>query len=95
MRHLSNTPAWKHFDKTYPHFAYYEFRNVRLGLSTNGFQPLGQSSQQYYTWPVIITPYNLPPWIFMNDESMFLSMIIPGPKNPKQKIDVFVQPLIE
>lgn len=31
----------------------------------------------------------------MKDEYIFLSVIIPGPKNPKQKIDVFLQPLIE
>ncbi|XP_047262735.1 uncharacterized protein LOC107859156 [Capsicum annuum] len=31
----------------------------------------------------------------MKDEYMFLSVIILGPKNPKQKIDVFLQPLIQ
>ena len=30
----------------------------------------------------------------MKDEYMFLSIIVPGPKNPKQKLDVFLQPLI-
>ncbi|XP_049378076.1 uncharacterized protein LOC125842815 [Solanum stenotomum] len=94
MHHPSDSPACKHFDQKYPHFAS-EVRNVRLGLSTDGFQPFGQSGQQYSSWPVIVTPYNLPPWICMKDEYMFLSVIVPGPKNPKQKIDVFLQPLIE
>ena len=30
----------------------------------------------------------------MKDEYMFLSIIVPGPKNPKGKLDVFLQPLI-
>ena len=25
---------------------------------------------------------------------MFLTVLVPGPKNPKQKLDVFLQPLI-
>ncbi|KAJ8771158.1 hypothetical protein K2173_023483 [Erythroxylum novogranatense] len=61
-RHPSDALAWKHFNDTHQHFAV-ESRNVRLGLSTDGFQPFGQSGQQYSSWPVIITAYNLPPWI--------------------------------
>ena len=30
----------------------------------------------------------------MKDEYMFLSIIVPGPRNPKDKLDVFLQPLI-
>ena len=30
----------------------------------------------------------------MKDEYMFLSIIVPGPRNPKEKLDVFLQPLI-
>ncbi|XP_060195230.1 uncharacterized protein LOC132624470 [Lycium barbarum] len=90
MRHPSDAPAWKHFDQAYPWFAS-EVRNVRLGLSTDGFQPFGQSGRSYSSWPVIVTPYNLPPWMCMKDDSMFLSVIIPGPKNPKQKVDIFCE----
>ncbi|XP_043815296.1 uncharacterized protein LOC110620971 [Manihot esculenta] len=60
MRHCSDAPAWKHFNQTHPTFAL-EARNVRLGLCTDGFQPFGQFGQQYSSWPVILTPYNLPP----------------------------------
>ena len=93
MRHCSDSEAWKHFNQTHPDFAT-ESRNVRLGLSTDGFNPFGQSGQQYSSWPVILTPYNLPPWMCMKDEYMFLSIIVLGPKNPKGKLDVFLQPLI-
>ncbi|KAJ8761601.1 hypothetical protein K2173_004377 [Erythroxylum novogranatense] len=93
MRHPSDALAWKHFNDTHQHFAV-ESRNVRLGLSTDGFQPFGQSGQQYSSWPVIITPYNLPPWMCMKEAYMFLTVIVSGPTNPKQKIDVYLQPLI-
>ena len=46
MRHFSKSPALKHFNLTHLSFAY-ENRNVRLGLCTYGFQPYGQSGQQY------------------------------------------------
>ncbi|XP_050211492.2 uncharacterized protein LOC126661677 [Mercurialis annua] len=93
MRHCSDSPAWKHFNEANPSFAS-EVRNVRLGLCTDGFQPFGQTGRQYSSWPVIVTPYNLPPGMCMKEEYMFLTAIIPGPKNPKDKLDVFLQPLI-
>ena len=94
MSHPSDAEAWKHFDQANDTFAA-ETRNVRLGLCTDGFQPFGQSGKQYSCWPVILTPYNLPPWMCMKDPYMFLTIIVPGPKNPKQRIDVFLQPLIK
>ena len=94
MCHPSDYEAWKHFSRVHPLFSS-KSRNVRLGLCTNGFHPFGQSRQQYSSWPIIVTPYNLPPWMFMKETYLFLSIIVPGPNNPKNKIDVFLQPLIE
>lgn len=92
-RHPSDSEAWKHFDSVHWDFAA-ETRNIRLALCTDGFQPFGQSGQQYSSWPVILTVYNLPPNMCMKDEYMFLTVIIPGPQNPKQRLDIFLQPLI-
>ncbi|XP_050222364.1 uncharacterized protein LOC126672458 [Mercurialis annua] len=50
--------------------------------------------QNYSSWPVILTPYNLPPGMCMKDEFMFLIVIVPGPRNPKHQMDIFLQPLI-
>ena len=93
MRHPSDAEAWKHFNAVWPDFAA-ESRNVRLGLCTDGFNPFGSSGRQYSSWHVILTPYNLPPSMCMRDEVMFLTVIMSGPKSPKQKLDVFLQPLI-
>ncbi|XP_023745410.2 uncharacterized protein LOC111893554 [Lactuca sativa] len=93
MCHPSDSEDWKQFDISYPVFAA-ERRNVRLALCTNGFQPHGASGKQYSSWPIIITPYNLPPSMCMKEPYMFLTAIVPGPANPKQKLDVFLQPVV-
>ena len=62
MAHPCDSEAWKHFDRIHPDFAS-DPRNVRLGLCTDGFNPFGHSSTPYSCWPVLITIYNLPPWI--------------------------------
>ena len=94
LRHPSDGLAWKHFDQKYPNFAA-EPRNVRLGLCADGFTPFSISGRSYSVWPVVVTPYNLPPEMCMTTPYMFLSCIIPGPANPKNRIDVYLQPLID
>ncbi|GKA82231.1 F-box domain containing protein [Tanacetum coccineum] len=67
---------------------------VRLGLAADGFNPFGNLSQAYSMWPVIMTTYNLPPWLCMK-ESSFMLTLIPGPKSPGKDIDVYLRHLIE
>ncbi|XP_050238349.1 uncharacterized protein LOC126687835 [Mercurialis annua] len=93
MCHPSDSPAWKRFSELHTDFAD-ETRNIRLGLCTDGFQPFGSFGTQYSSWPVIVTPYNLPPGMCMKDEFMFLTILVPGPGNPKDQMDIFLQPLI-
>ncbi|XP_057719247.1 uncharacterized protein LOC130933641 [Arachis stenosperma] len=49
----------------------------------------------YSIWPVILIPYNLPPWLCMKQTSFILSMIIPGPKIPGNDIDIYLDPLVD
>lgn len=93
MHHSSNFEAWKHFNCTYSEFAV-ESRNIRLELCTNRFQPFGQLEKQYLCWPVKITPHNLPFSTYIKEPFMFLMVIIPGSQNPKQRLNVYLQPLI-
>ncbi|KAL6530396.1 hypothetical protein OROHE_014749 [Orobanche hederae] len=93
MHHPSDSEAWTHFSDTHPNFAA-ESRNVRLGLSADGFAPFGQYGKQYSSWPVVLTPYNLPPGMCMKEQYMFLTVLVPGPHNPKDRLDVYLQPLI-
>ncbi|XP_021756929.1 uncharacterized protein LOC110722015 [Chenopodium quinoa] len=94
MAHPSDSEAWKHLDRSFPDFAS-EPRNVRLGMCIDGFAPNGKFGGQYSCWPVILTPYNLPPSMCMKKPFMFLSLLVPGPKNPKGNLDVYMKPLIE
>jgi len=52
-------------------------------------------SSSYSIWPVILFPYNFPPWMSMNHTSMILSIVIPGKHMPGNDIDVYLQPLIK
>ncbi|KAG8374542.1 hypothetical protein BUALT_Bualt10G0006000 [Buddleja alternifolia] len=92
--HPRDGEAWKHFDRTHPTFAD-EARKVRLALSSDGFNPHNQTSRPYSCWPVIVTPYNLPPWMCMDQPYMFLTLLVPGPRSPGKSLDVYLQPLID
>ncbi|KAL0555887.1 hypothetical protein IC582_004388 [Cucumis melo] len=94
LRHPADAEGWKHFDSEFPDFAS-DPRNVRLGLASDGFNSFGQMSTSYSMWPVVLLPYNLPPWKCMKETNFFMSLLIPGPKSPGREIDVYLQPLIE
>ncbi|KAL8147860.1 hypothetical protein AgCh_005257 [Apium graveolens] len=94
LNHPADGLAWKDFNKSHPEFAS-ESRNVRLGLSTDGFNPFGHSAVPYSCWPVIVTPYNLPHWMCMKQPYMFLSLMIPGPTSHGKNLDVYLRPLID
>ncbi|XP_012832641.1 PREDICTED: uncharacterized protein LOC105953517 [Erythranthe guttata] len=94
MTHPSDSEAWKDLDKQYPWFAQ-DPRNVRLGLATDGFNPFGNMNNSYSIWPVILVPYNLPPWLCMKEPYFIMSLLIPGPKSPGRDIDVYLRPLID
>ncbi|KAL2251843.1 UNVERIFIED_CONTAM: hypothetical protein Sindi_2306600 [Sesamum indicum] len=94
MCHPSDAKAWKHFDLTYLDFPEGP-RNVRLGLCIDDFAPHDQYGGTYSSWPVIITPYNLPPGMCLSSQYVFLTMVIPGPSNLTRLIDVYLESLIE
>jgi hypothetical protein len=93
LRHLADAPVWKRFDEKFSEFVS-ESRNIRFGLATNGFNPFGMLSSTHSCWPVVLEIYNLPPWFCMNEHNIMLSLIIPGPKSPRDRIHVFLQPLL-
>ncbi|KAL0433560.1 UNVERIFIED_CONTAM: hypothetical protein Slati_2690300 [Sesamum latifolium] len=60
-----------------------------------GSHRMGSTVVRIRVGPFILTPYNLPPGMRMSLEYMFLTMVISGPSNPKLRIDVYLEPLIE
>ncbi|XP_077237162.1 uncharacterized protein LOC143878814 [Tasmannia lanceolata] len=94
LRHPADSTAWKTLDYKYKEFGS-ETRNVRLGLASDGFNPFRTMSIAHSTWPVVLMPYNLPPWMCMKQPYMILSLLIPGPSSPGNDIDIYLKPLVE
>ncbi|XP_056858747.1 uncharacterized protein LOC108850550 [Raphanus sativus] len=94
LRHPVDSVTWDQMNAKYPTFAAEE-RNIRLGLSTDGFNPFNMKNTMYSCWPVLLVNYNLPPDLCMKKENIMLSLLIPGPQQPGNSLDVYLEPLIE
>ncbi|XP_057771556.1 uncharacterized protein LOC130992829 [Salvia miltiorrhiza] len=94
LRHPADGKAWKNFDELYPDFAS-DSRNVRMGLASDGFNPFSNMSTSHSIWPVILMPYNMPPWCTMHKSNYLLTLLIPGPKSPGKDFDIFLRPLVD
>ncbi|XP_074283698.1 uncharacterized protein LOC141608235 [Silene latifolia] len=94
LRHPADSPQWRFIDGEFSDFGKEE-RNLRLGLSTDGMNPFRSLSSNHSTWPVMLVAYNLPPSLCMKRKYVMLSMLISGPKQPGNDIDVYLAPLID
>jgi hypothetical protein len=94
MSHPVNAEAWHALDRFDPKFAR-DYRSVRLGLSTDSFQPYGSDSTVYSCWPIFVMPYNLPPNKYLKEGFIFLALLISGLKEPKKQINIFLCPLMK
>ena len=52
-------------------------------------------SSTHSTWPVLLIPFNSPPWLCMKQSLILVSMVIPGEKAPSNDIDMYLQPLVK
>ena len=94
LRHPADSAQWRNIDRRFADFGA-EPRNIRFGLSTDGMNPFGNMSSRHSTWPVTLCIYNLPPWLCMKRKYILLSILIQGPKQPGNDIDVYLAPLME
>ncbi|XP_057790299.1 uncharacterized protein LOC131007156 [Salvia miltiorrhiza] len=94
LRHPADAPAWRLVDNKWPDFGN-EPRNLRLALATDGMNPHNMMNSNYSCWPVVLVTYNLPPWLCMKRRFMMLTLLISGPKQPGNDIDVYLAPLID
>ncbi|XP_010474959.1 PREDICTED: uncharacterized protein LOC104754455 [Camelina sativa] len=92
--HLIDYVTWDQMNDKYPVFAAEE-RNIRLGPSTDGFNPFDMKNSRYSCWPVLLVNYNLPPHLYMKKENIMLILLIPGPHQPGNSIDIYLEPLID
>jgi hypothetical protein len=95
LRHPTDGKQWNRFDTKFPKEFGGESRNVRFTLSTNGMNPFGDLSSSHSIWPVILTIYNLPPWLCQKHMYLLLTCIISGLRQLGNDIDVFLEMLME
>ena len=84
----------RRFDAKYKEFKDEE-RNIRFGLSTFGMNPFGNTRSTHSTWPMTLCIYNLPPWMCMKRKYLMMPLLISGPNQPGNDIDVYLKPLVE
>jgi hypothetical protein len=94
MSHPADAEAWHALDCFDPEFVR-DPKSVRLGLSTDGFQPYNFDSTTYSCWPVFIMPYNLPPNKCLKERFIFLALVILSPKELKKQMNIFLRLLME
>jgi len=78
----------------YPDFGN-EPKNLRLGFASDGMNPFGNLSTNHSSWPILLVIYNLHPWSCMKRKYIMLCMMIAGPRQPGNDIDVYLTLLIE
>ena len=88
LRHAADSLQWKKIDSLYPEFGS-DLRNVRLGLAIDGMNPYENLSSKHSSWPVLLIIYNLLFWLCIKRKYMMLSMMISGPRQPGNDIDVY------
>lgn len=64
IRHVVDSLQWKKIDSLFLDFGI-EPRNLRLRLSIDRMNPFGNLSTNYSMWLVLLTIYNLSPWLCM------------------------------
>jgi hypothetical protein len=62
MQHPADAAQWGDINAQYSQFSD-DCRNIRFAMSTNGVNPFGNQSSTHSTWPVVLSIYNLPPWL--------------------------------
>jgi hypothetical protein len=94
LRHPADGRQWRKIEREFEDFAG-EARNIWFGLSTDGMNPFGEQSCSHSTWPVNLCIYNLPPWLCMKRKFIMMPVLIQGPKQPGNDIDVYLRPLVD
>ncbi len=93
VRHVVDNKAWARVDEKWANFAH-DPRNLKLTISTNGFNPF--SNKLWFTWLVYVLIYNLPPWLTTKCFLVLVSLIIMGKKSLCMNTTyVYLQPLVD
>jgi hypothetical protein len=67
-----------------------EVRNIRFGLSIDGMNPFEETGSSHSTWSVTLCIYNLPSWLCMKHKFIIVPLLISGPVQVSNDIDVYL-----
>jgi hypothetical protein len=85
-----------HWGNIHTHFRWFDdTRSIQFAMSTDGVNPFGNQSSTHSTWPIASLLYNLPPWLCKKQKYMILTILVSGPKQPGDHIDVYLRPLVD
>lgn len=62
-------------------------RNAALGIALDGVQPF-KDDCRYSVWPLVLTVYNLPPWVRYKLGATTVLAMIPGHRHANSKLDL-------
>jgi hypothetical protein len=63
-------------------------------MSTDDMNPFMNNST-HNTWPIVLTTWNLPPWLCNKLKYIVMSELIPRPQQPGNDIDTYFRHLVE
>src|ERR1041384_6167055 len=92
LRHPADGSQWRKIERKYRAEFGGDLRNVWFGLSADGINPFGEQRSNHSTCPMTLCMYNLPPWKYMKQKFIMMSVLIQGPKQPGNDIDVYLRP---
>ena len=95
LRAPADGSQWRKIERKYWDEFAKDPRNVWFALSADCINPFGEHSSNHSTWPVTLCMYNLPPWMCMKRKFIMMPVLIQGPKQPGNDIDVYLRPLVE
>jgi hypothetical protein len=94
LHHPADGIQWRNFDQKHKDFTT-KVRNIRFGLSTDGMNLFRETCNSHSTWPVTLCIYNQPSWLCMKCKFIMMPLLISGPVQVGNDIDVYLQPLID
>jgi hypothetical protein len=94
LHHPADGIQCRNFERKHKDFAM-QVRNIRLGLSTYGMNPFGETCSSHSTWSVTLCIYNLPSWLYMKCKFIMMPLLISGSVQVGNDIDVYLHLLID
>ena len=83
----------KHIEDRWPDKFKDEVRSLQLSIYMDGVNPYSIENTKYSIWPMIVINKNTPPWFFVMNIHLMLTLIVLGRRQVK-RMDVYFQPLI-